>query len=191
MTLMRWSDIDEENNAIKIVNHKVSKIKKKRKIRYIAILPELADLLIEMGWEEKKGSHEYIIAPHAENRELSVNDQLSRAFSHFWSLSGGKEGITLKHLRKTYVTLMSVLDKKRTGKITGQSQEIIEKAYRDPKRMANLVSKVSLAELEEHLEKSESILSKTTSGGSSDQEDSGGESEPKESEDNESLDKAA
>lgn len=111
---MKWSDIkiNEEGqmSMIEIIDYKITRLEKNSGIenipvtKIVEITPEFENMLREMGYEEKKDSNEYILAPNAEMSRKTMQSFVSYAFTHFYSLLNLPTKKNFKHLRKTYVT---------------------------------------------------------------------------------------
>ncbi|MGZ3931004.1 MAG: hypothetical protein ACXVP0_06440 [Bacteroidia bacterium] len=111
----KWSDIilteKGEFDTIKVVDHKIDSAnshrtsKGERFYKHFAITKELAALLIEMGYEQYKGTDKYIVA----TEELKMNRAhvavlISKSFTHYYrQLNTGKQ-VSFKHLRKAFMT---------------------------------------------------------------------------------------
>lgn len=98
---LKWEH--QDNNYLKIPNHKNNLRYKIEEYRDVYITPDLAELLLSIG-----GSEGYILCPERENRK-QVATEASRAFTHFWKVSGNTDVRQLKHLRKTYATRMRII----------------------------------------------------------------------------------
>lgn len=111
---LQWNKItlDEEGEMhfIEIPDFKVSrrkgpiKTEEDYKIKRIVITSEFRELLISMGYHDKKNTEEYIIAPEEPRTRDGIKRLISNSFSHFFKVSGNQSIKTLKHLRKTYAT---------------------------------------------------------------------------------------
>ncbi len=114
MTL-KFSDIefDDKGNpfCMRIDNYKVNRAKgiTKEEDMYEKTIPVtkgLRKILNELGIKEYQGTDRYLIAPDEKAKRDSLGELLSKAFTHFWKLTGSKRDIRLKHLRKTYLTAL-------------------------------------------------------------------------------------
>lgn len=74
--------------------------------RYIvvSINLDLAELLIEMGYEERKDQDNYIIDPEEEFSREHIKNCLSNSFAHHIEPLGLKRNLSFECLRKTYAT---------------------------------------------------------------------------------------
>ena len=135
---LRWSDIFTLKNGTKffmIGNLKANRIQKTDKefVKYIPIGADLEKVLMDMGMEHKKHSKERIIDPTEKYSNNTMMGMITKAFSHFKKGAGIKSEITLKHLRKTYITWTNQVLGKDTGKITSHAgTKILNDHYLDP-----------------------------------------------------------
>ena len=135
---LRWNDIYTLKNGTKffmIGNLKANRIQKtdKEYIKYIPIGADLEIALMDMGMEQKKHTTERIIDPTEKYTKNTMMEMITKAFSHFKKGAGIKSEITLKHLRKTYITWTNQVLGKDTGKITSHAgSKILNDHYLDP-----------------------------------------------------------
>lgn len=134
---LKWNNIFVTESKIKffrIVNLKVTRIKKKEEIiKYIPINDDLFDFLKELGYEEKRNTDEYILSPERFEKSKTMMDKLSKSFTHYRIGAGIEKDISLKHLRKTYITWVNNELGIDTGLITSSTNGVLEKFYLDPK----------------------------------------------------------
>jgi integrase len=111
---LKWTDIilaeDGTFDTLRTIDHKIDKANSNitstddRMYKYFAITKELGDLLLEMGYNQYKGTEKYIIATEDQLSRAGVSDLVSRAFSHYYKqLNTGKE-VSFRNLRKTFMT---------------------------------------------------------------------------------------
>lgn len=134
---LRWSDIFVSVNGVKffrIQNLKVERSLNTHKIyKYIPINSDLFDLLVEMGYHEKKQTNNYILFPERKVQSKSIMDSLSKSFTHYKNGAGIEKDISLKSLRKTYITWVHQVMQKETGVLTSHSTtKVLESYYIDP-----------------------------------------------------------
>jgi integrase len=147
---LKWSDIYVSRDGIKFFmfnNLKVNRIMKGNtpKLKYVPINADLEDLLIELGMNEKKDSKDYILCPDRNFSSYFIMNSLSKGFTHYKNGAGIKRNISLKTLRKTYITWHNQVMGKETGLITSHSNgDILEKFYID----AKVLSAIEKAALE-------------------------------------------
>jgi integrase len=140
---LQWSDLFITVSGVKffrIQNLKVVRnIKKDEVYKYIPINFDLFDLLLEMGYDEKKQTDGYILFPERKVQSLTIRDLLSKAFTHYKKVAGIEKNISLKTLRKTYITWVKQVMKKETGILTSHSTEkVLETYYLDPKILSEV-----------------------------------------------------
>lgn len=126
---LRWSDIYISINGIKfflIGNKKVNESKKTDDYKkYMPINEDLYDLLNELGYQEKKNSNDYILFPERNVIAQTIMDDLSKAFTHYKKEAGITKNVTLKSLRKTYITWLRLALGKDASILTSHSGEKI------------------------------------------------------------------
>lgn len=146
----KWTDIivyKETNKlpggTISYTDYKVNDIQKRElddeKLPIqVPITPQFADFLISIGWEEKKGTDNYIIAPETSNRTYIVNC-MCKGFKHYYQqIENPREKISFKSLRKLYITYLTDILAGRAKDVTGHADEkTIGKHYED----ATLINK--------------------------------------------------
>lgn len=139
---LKWSNIFESDNKIKffrIENLKVSRIMKKETVyKYIPITDDLFDFLRELGYEEKRNTDEYILFPQRYEKSKTMMDVLSKSFTHYRIGAGIEKEISLKHLRKTYISWVNNELGIDTGLITSSTKGVLEKFYLDPKILTTI-----------------------------------------------------
>ena len=147
---LRWCDIFTLKNSTKffmIGNLKANRIQKTAKefVKYIPIGADLEKVLTDMGMEQKKHSNERIIDPTEKYSNNSMMEMITKAFTHYKKGAGIDGEITLKHLRKTYISWTNQVLGTDTGKITSHAgTKILNDHYLDP----TILSAVEKAALE-------------------------------------------
>lgn len=102
IVLLRWSHI--EGNFFKIPNFKVNRIQKVDSYySYTPITADLAQLLLQFDTTDQGG---YIVEPGITNRN-TLKKFISKAFTHYWRVTGLKRKVSFKNFRKTYVTRLT------------------------------------------------------------------------------------
>lgn len=142
---LRWSDIFVSPSEVKffrIQNLKVQRNLSRDEIyKYIPINSDLFDLLVELGYNEKKYTNSYILLPERKVKSKTIMDSLSKAFTHYKNGAGIEKNISLKSLRKTYITWVHQVMQKETGVLTSHSTvKVLESYYIDP-QILSLVEK--------------------------------------------------
>lgn len=139
---LKWSDILTTSNNVsffKIENLKVVRANRAKgkntstKFKHIPINMDLMDLLNKMGYEDKKHTSDYILFPERDISSNTIKNNLSKSFTHYRKGAGIKKEVSLKNLRKTYITWVNHVMGKDTGKLTSHSTEqVLENHYIDP-----------------------------------------------------------
>jgi len=152
---LKFNDIitdSEGNSVIKSEDYKTNRIQNRtedsKKFNYIPVTKELHELLLDLGWNNHKGSDAYILAPDVEiKRNKVLSDVLSRGFTHFYSqLETGRE-LTFKCLRKTFITNISIYMGGNAKAITGHSDDaVIENHYLNKESVAKAANGFSVFE---------------------------------------------
>lgn len=63
-------------------------------------------LLNLIGYDNYKNTDRYLIGAEEKSSRSTLIDFVSKAFTHFWKLTGIEKNVQLKHLRKTYLTTL-------------------------------------------------------------------------------------
>jgi integrase len=132
---LRWNDIFISTSGTKffrIENLKVMRSKKtsEKIYKYIPINKDLFELLIELDYDKKLNSNDYILFPEREDmKSLTICNDLSKGFTHFRKLAGIKRNIKLGHLRKTYLTWVNQVMNKDTKILSSHSTDGVLKEY--------------------------------------------------------------
>jgi integrase len=130
---LRWCDMlvtIESVRFFKIANKKVNRIRKTEEYnKYVPINDDLFALLLDLGYEAKKKTNDYILFPERTVKAKTIMDVLSKSFSHYVKESGVQKDVSLKNLRKTYITLMYRVMGKSKGLLTSHSGEKVLKDH--------------------------------------------------------------
>ncbi|WP_432220942.1 tyrosine-type recombinase/integrase [Flavobacterium sp. TMP13] len=135
---LRWDDIFITVNGVKffkVGNLKVERIKKVKNVfKYIPINEDLNELLLEMGYNQKKDTNEYILFPDRDVTSRTIMDALSKAFTHYRKGAGISKEIGLKNLRKTYLSWVNHVMGDDTKVLSSHSTNgVLKEFYLDPK----------------------------------------------------------
>jgi integrase len=146
----RFIDIQEDQNGQPIViataNLKVNRITNaeqtgKIRITPTAISPQLKALLKEMEYEKYKGTDRFLIAPDSTSDRLTIMDQISKGFHHYWKKLGIEKDIGFAHLRKTYCTRLQIVLGDNAKLLTGHSnQQTLNNFYINRTEIAKVAS---------------------------------------------------
>lgn len=140
LTAMTWSGViyDSTRNpvCIRVEDIKVNNIRgvqkdEEKKFVFVPITENLMQLLNEIGYEKYKNTDHCIIAPELKTRrEKVLCDTMSRSFAHFIKLISIKKDLSLKSLRKTYITNLAISMGSNTKMVTGHSgDDILQRHY--------------------------------------------------------------
>ena len=150
---LKWSQIFTTVNGVKFFRIENSKVIKSNRAKnksievapkYIPINSDLYDLLLEIGYEKKKNSDEYIIAPDRSVTSKTLIDRVSKSFTHYKEESKIEKDISLKNLRKTYLSWVNAVMLKDTKILSSHaSSDVLDKYYLDP-TVLNAVEKGAL-----------------------------------------------
>jgi integrase len=150
IVLLQWKHI--EGNFLRIPNWKVNRIQKaEHYFSYTPITADLAELLIEFNMT---GPEDFIIVPEIKNRE-NLKKFISRAFTHYWKVTGLKRKVSFKHLRKTYVTRMASLIGEKALFIKHGEDKTAIKHYLNKKEILDQTKNVKLYEISDWLHNTE------------------------------------
>lgn len=134
---LKWSNIYQIEFQDKLYykfiysDLKVNRIQKKstEKQKSTIIHADLLDFLISKGLNDKIGKDEYIVYPDRTRNIKNLIDQLSKSFTYYRDLAGLRKDISIKHLRKTYITWINSMYNDRTFLLTGHSNNDIVKNH--------------------------------------------------------------
>ena len=142
LVYLRFSDIVEQDGKLIFIktedfkyNRRFNLIKEEeKKYNYAPIIFELGLVIQKIGYDKYKNTDRYLIAPDYSTRSRkTIKDDLSKAFTHFYSLLNTGRHLDFRHLRKTYITLLNNFTNGKADKITGHSgQQVILDHYQDP-----------------------------------------------------------
>jgi len=151
LTLMKWNWIEYDESGIPIyikspdvkVNHLQANLDENNwKIIFVPIIHELKELLLDLGFNEKQGSNEYIIAPDESMSRVIIEDFASKSFTFYFKKLNRKYIRSLKHLRKTYATKLKIFSSGIEQDITQHSSiELMNNHYIDHKDVATKVAR--------------------------------------------------
>jgi integrase len=136
---LKWKDIFVSENGVKFLmfgNLKVERIKKVSNTpkKFVPINKDLEDLLVDMGMNNIENPNDFILCPDRKCSSKTLMDVISKSFTHYKNGAGIDKDVSLKNLRKTYITWVNQVMGNETGLITSHStQEVLERHYIDPK----------------------------------------------------------
>lgn len=134
---LRWSDIyHSDETYFFMINNK--KVERNNNIsgefyKYIPINSDLFDLLMELGYEEKKTSNDFILCPDRYESTLTIMNTLSKSFTFYKNKAGIQKNISLKNLRKTYLSWVNQVMGSETRILSSHSTDkVLQEHYLDP-----------------------------------------------------------
>ena len=86
-------------------------------------------MLLELGYEEKKNTNDYILFPERKVKTKTIMNDLSKCFTHYIKESNIEKEVSLKNLRKTYISWVNRVMGKSTGLLTSHSGEQVLKDH--------------------------------------------------------------
>ena len=133
----KFSDIIEDEEGMPIIlNMGNTKIERSKGIQRfpdpVPIFPQFRDFLLEIGYNEFKGTDRYIIGHDCGMERETMKNFMSKAFSHFYNqLNTGKQ-ISQKSIRKASLTRMKLSVNGNANNLTGHAgEEVLNKYYYD------------------------------------------------------------
>ncbi|NRT15285.1 integrase [Flavobacterium sp. 28A] len=136
---LRWSNIISTGNNVMffdIENLKVNRIKKmghsNKYNKRIPVNIDLFDLLVTLGYEDKKNSNDFILFPKRNVKTETIMNNMSKSFTFYAEAAGIKKDVSLNNLRKTYITWLNRAMGKDTGILTSHGgQQVLVDHYID------------------------------------------------------------
>ena len=113
-------------------NHKTKTVRQK----VIPVTPDFEDFLIGLGMNDNPNPNDYVLRVDRTQTLQTMMDRLSKAFTHYAEGAGINKNVSLRHLRKTYITWMNQAMGIETGKLTSQTEGVMNNYYIDPKIVA-------------------------------------------------------
>jgi len=143
---LKWNDIYIINDIyfFMIQNKKVTRNNNIRGefVKYIPINLDLLDLLQELGYDNKKFTDEYILCPNRRVENVkTIMDILSKSFTFYKNKAGIQKNISLKNLRKTYISWVYQSMEQETGKLTSHSTNDVLKNHYIDQTMLNRIQR--------------------------------------------------
>jgi|GEM_PF-1330121 len=140
IVLLKWSHID--GNFFKIPNFKVERIQKTegKYYSYTPITADLAELLLQFDATDQDA---YIVEPGMKNR-YTLKKYITKAFTHFWRVTGNKRKVSFKNLRKTYETLLTAAIGEKAMFVKHNSDKTAIKHYLGKQKLLEATKDVRL-----------------------------------------------
>ena len=147
---LKWSDIKSHNDTeyFFVENYKVNQQLniegEQKKYKRFPIFPEFKTFLNKMGYEDKRESNDYILVPNRTIKSKTMSNQLSKSFSHYRNQCGVSKSLSLKHLRKTYITQVYKLLDNDTGLVTSHSSDKVLRNHYVEQKTLSATEKLSM-----------------------------------------------
>jgi integrase len=141
---LKWGDIYQSESGtyfFMISNKKVERNSNNKGsyMKYIPINSDLLSFLFELGFEDKKHTNDYILFPERNISNTTIMNNLSKSFTFYRKSAKIEKGISLKDLRKTYITWVNQAMGNKTGILTSHSTEkVLKEHYLDPKVISTI-----------------------------------------------------
>lgn len=134
---LAWNNIFlyGDTSFFMIKNKKVERNKnvKGEFYKYIPINSDLLELLNELGYDKMKSTNHFILCPNRNESSITIMNTISKSFTFFKDKAGIKKDISLKHLRKTYISWVNQVMGNETGILTSHSTDgVLKEHYLDP-----------------------------------------------------------
>lgn len=132
---MRYSDIVDLGNGVLVFgisNLKVNRIISGSDVgkfrKHLPITASLMQLLMELGYPEKKGTDGYIIERAGNESMKQMMSSISRGFNHFITIVTDRD-LKFKCLRKSYYTYMALVLGDKVKLFSGGSTDVLRNHY--------------------------------------------------------------
>jgi hypothetical protein len=134
---LKWNDIFitiKGAKCFRVHNRKVERSKKNESVyKYIPINADLIALLAELGYSEKINSDEYIFYPERKEETKTIMDALSKGFTFYKNALKIEKNVSMKNLRKTYISWVHDVMGDKTGVLTSHPDyKVLTSHYLDP-----------------------------------------------------------
>lgn len=117
---------------------------KATKMVFIPVILQLRSLLYEMGFEKNRGTDKFLIASDDKSSRKTIINKLSKSFTFYYKKLNTNKDISLKHLRKTYLTHLQILTGNAIGVSGHSNEEILDNHYIDKVEIAKSVANSNL-----------------------------------------------
>ena len=156
--IMKWNMIhfvEDTPMYLEVPNLKVKRKKGKGfdanvAPKIIPITEELWEILKDMGAADKIGQDQYIIPRKAKAKYETIANQLTLSFTHYYRLLNTGRDISLKHLRKTYLSYLKLAMGDDTKSMSSHAtDEVLNNHYIDFRIIAKATREFSIFNLSE------------------------------------------
>ncbi len=138
---LKWEDISMTADGTKffrISNLKVNRANKGNnrvvdsQKKYVPINSDLFELLTKLGFYRKRQSDEYILFPERNIKEKTLMDRISKSFTHYKEQADVEKEVSLKNLRKTYLSWVNAVMSSDTKILSSHATDgVLDKYYLD------------------------------------------------------------
>ena len=147
---LSWDSIvfDEAGKPLcfEIDNYKVNRLagldpgEEGSQVKMVPITRGLLRLLKEeLEWRKYVGTPHFLLGPESNLRRKTMWEGASRAFGHFWSLTGYEQELELNDLRNTFITRLTMAHPEHAKVISDHASiEVIKKHYTDQNLLATV-----------------------------------------------------
>lgn len=130
---LKWSNIFMYVRGVKffkIRNIKVELLTAEDYWKYISINTDLMNLLLKLGYHDKKQTDDFILFPERQILKKTIMNDLSKGFTHYKKMANIDKKVSFKNLRKTYLSWVNAVMNKDTCILSSHSTyEILERYY--------------------------------------------------------------
>ena len=149
IAVMKYSDIKlNKDNSLAYMEGTDLKFKrahnwddsKEQKIVYIPITPELEHLLNRLNFMDHINSDRYILDGNENLSRLTIAKQMSHSFSFYRDKAGVSKCISIKHLRKTFLTKLETQTGLTCAAGYQKSSSVIHKNYIDKRKIVQEIA---------------------------------------------------
>ena len=95
----------------------------------LIVHPDLLELLQDLGLDEKINTNDFIVCNSRNRNTKNFIDQVSKSFSYYRDLAGVRKEISIKHLRKTYISWINSINSESPHILTGHSSKLLLSNY--------------------------------------------------------------
>ena len=101
----------------------------------------------ELEWRKYVGTPHFLLGPESKLRRKTMWEGASRAFGHFWGLTGYAEVLELNDLRNTFITRLTMAYPEHAKVISDHASiEVIKRHYTDQKLLSAVIQHFAVFE---------------------------------------------
>lgn len=151
---IKYSDIILDNRKepkfIRVENYKVNRAKgikesNSKQYKLVPVTENMKRILYELEQKVFQGTDFFVIGREEVSSRKTLMDKVSKAFTHFWKITGIQKDVQLKNLRKTYLTALANHFGDNANLISDHaSMEVLKKHYINNKKMVEKASDFSV-----------------------------------------------